>query len=239
MNSSELEEFGTDRIGLIPFTTTETHGRKKFFIHGGKEAGSGCGIDLTNKMKGFVDEFVRKGKDLVLIVRIMNKELQITDNNIIFPLPLKPYSNFTEPPRSFGCSRMDRKHAGCDLYAAEGTEVLAVKKGTIIEGPYPFYKGTVAIEIDHGDFIARYTEMKNTIIKGVKKGSTVVAGQIIGYVEKMPGVDNCMLHFEMYSGNEKGPLTVRNNLPYKRRSDLIDPTDFLKTAYLKKIKAEA
>ena len=70
VNSNELKEFGTDRIGLIPFTKTETHGRKEFFIHGGKEAGSGYGIDLTDKMKGFVDEFAKGERDLVLVVKI-------------------------------------------------------------------------------------------------------------------------------------------------------------------------
>lgn len=68
-HAGELKEFGSDRIGLLPFTHTETHGRKEFFIHGGEVAGSGHGIDLTDKMKVFLDEFVKNGKDLVLVVK--------------------------------------------------------------------------------------------------------------------------------------------------------------------------
>jgi predicted chitinase len=67
-NKKTLEEYGSDRIELVPFKATETHGRKRFFIHGGKEAGTGHGIDLTDKMKEFVDEFVKCGKNLVLVV---------------------------------------------------------------------------------------------------------------------------------------------------------------------------
>lgn len=68
-NASELKEFGTDKIEVIPFKTTDTHGRKRFYIHGGKEEGSAHGIDLTSKIKEFVDEFNKCGKSLVLVVR--------------------------------------------------------------------------------------------------------------------------------------------------------------------------
>ena len=35
---------------------------------------------------------------------------------------------------------------------------------------------------------------------------------------------------ELYSGTAKGPLTDRKDLPYQRRSDLIDPTSILDKA---------
>ena len=46
----------------------------------------------------------------------------------VFPLHVRPKESYKEPPRSFGSSRDHgaRKHAGCDLYAPAGTEVLAV-----------------------------------------------------------------------------------------------------------------
>ena len=51
----------------------------------------------------------------------------------IFPLHVRPKESYKEPPRSFGSSRDHgaRKHAGCDLYAPAGTEVLAVEDGTV------------------------------------------------------------------------------------------------------------
>jgi len=68
-NAQELKEFGADRIKLLSFKSTATHGRNDFYIHGGKEAGSSHGIDLTGKMKEFLDEFVKGGKNLVLVVK--------------------------------------------------------------------------------------------------------------------------------------------------------------------------
>src|ERR1035438_5940841 len=51
-----------------------------------------------------------------------------------FPLKHRPKESYKERPRSFGGPRAGgkRKHAGCDLYAPAGTEVLAVADGTVI-----------------------------------------------------------------------------------------------------------
>ncbi len=75
--------------------------------------------------------------------------------------------------------------------------------------------------------------MKDEKINGIKKGANVVAGQVIGHVGKMDGIDESMLHLELYSGKETGPLTNRNNQPYNRRGDLINPTDILEKSQLK------
>jgi len=45
--------WGTHRITIHPFTTTETHGRGGFFIHGGTVRGSAGCIDLTTNMASF------------------------------------------------------------------------------------------------------------------------------------------------------------------------------------------
>jgi hypothetical protein len=71
-NARELSGFSSDKIELLPFKTTETYGRKGFFIHDGKEAGAGHGINLMDKMKEFVDEFGKSGKNLVLVVEVGN-----------------------------------------------------------------------------------------------------------------------------------------------------------------------
>lgn len=51
-------------------------------------------------------------------------------------------------------------------------------------------------------------------------------GQVLGTIGDM-GLKNSMLHFEMYSNKAFGPLTNKSNMPYQRRSDLIDPTPYL------------
>jgi murein DD-endopeptidase MepM/ murein hydrolase activator NlpD len=54
----------------------------------------------------------------------------------VFPSRSRPKESYKEPPRAFGSPRDHggRKHAGCDLYAPAGTEVLAVEDGTVLRG---------------------------------------------------------------------------------------------------------
>jgi hypothetical protein len=48
-------------VTIHPFTTTVTHGRGGFFIHGGKNPGSiGC-IDLTSNITKFVKDLDKEG----------------------------------------------------------------------------------------------------------------------------------------------------------------------------------
>lgn len=101
--------------------------------------------------------------------------------------------------------------------------------GEVLKNVYAFYLGTYALEIKHTSFIARYGEIQSAA-KGLKKGSKITKGQLIGYVGELRGLNMSMLHLELYSGNSTGPLTVRGNKPHQRRSDLIDPTSILDKA---------
>lgn len=152
---------------------------------------------------------------------------------MLFPLTIKPPQSYTSGMRAFGANRSSgkRKHAGCDLYAAKGAAIRAIKDGKVIQD-YPFYLGTRALEIDHGDMVVRYGEIPR-VGPGISKGAIVKRGQIIAYVGELTfqsGSKMSMLHLEFYQGSGNGPLTVRNAKPYQRRSDLIDPTKFLNAA---------
>jgi murein DD-endopeptidase MepM/ murein hydrolase activator NlpD len=136
---------------------------------------------------------------------------------------------------AFGASRGSRAHAACDIYAPSGTWIHAIAKGKVILGPYYFYNSTYAIEIDHGDFIARYGEIQSNTV--VRAGDRVKAGQRIARVGHLTGISvpSDMLHLELYKGTASGPLTVtgsasarrKDGVPYQRRRDLIDPTPML------------
>ena len=145
-----------------------------------------------------------------------------------FPLRSRPAESYKEHPRSFGSPRAGgaRKHAGCDLYAAAGAEVLAVEDGTVLRGPYLFYDVVYALEVQHPSGIVRYGEISHAA-EGIATGVAVKAGHVIGYVGKMKTVAQPMLHFELFSGTAEGPLTNRQNPPFMRREDLQDPTAFL------------
>ena len=156
----------------------------------------------------------------------------VTNGECFFPFTRLPDVNWTGGFRRFGASRDDgaRVHAGCDLYFPVGTTIHAITSGTVTRGPYAFYDGTWALEIDHGAFLARYGEVqKNTF---VRKGDQVTPGQPIAKVGKLIHIVNSMLHLELYNKTATGDLTVRNNetarsangKPFMRRKDLIDPT---------------
>jgi murein DD-endopeptidase MepM/ murein hydrolase activator NlpD len=152
-----------------------------------------------------------------------------------FPFPTLPTSDWIHSPRRFASDRNNglRAHAGCDLYFAKGTWIHAIGDGIVTRGPYPFYCQTFALEIDHGDFLARYGEIQATTT--VKQGDTVRAGEQIARVGHLVGihVPSDMLHLELYDKSASGPLTITDparskkrsdGIPFMRRTDLIDPT---------------
>ncbi len=191
------------------------------------------------KIEIFVDV---GGKEQVLYTATLKNpmpviELRIDklkeDESYLFPLKTRTNS-YKNGSARFGSNRSGgkRKHAGCDLYAKAGTEVRAMADGKVrvVNG---FYAGTDVIEIVHKKHIIRYGE----VLSGkslVKVGDDVKRGQPIGYVGKLTiQVPSMMLHLEMYSNpKDTGPLTVRGNTAYQRRSDLVDPTTFLDNSTL-------
>ncbi|MEK6335629.1 MAG: peptidoglycan DD-metalloendopeptidase family protein [Acidobacteriota bacterium] len=154
------------------------------------------------------------------------------DGQFFFPFTRLPDLNWTESIRRFGARRSGgaRAHAACDLYFPVGTTIHAITSGSVVRGPYPFYAGTFALEIDHGSFLARYGEIQQSAF--VSNGDHVSAGQPIARVGRLVGFTNSMLHFELYDKSAHGPLTVTaaqssraaNGLPFMRRRDLLDPT---------------
>ena len=156
---------------------------------------------------------------------------------MIFPMRQRPVQDYHTDDRQFGANRArgKRKHAGCDLIAAPGTEILAMADGEVIEGPYRFHSGTDAIEIRHDDgTVVRYGEIANALPTGVRKGARVSQGQVIARVGRLNS-GSSMLHLEMYRGTETGSLTERHARPgdkFNRRADLMDPAPFLDAAPL-------
>jgi murein DD-endopeptidase MepM/ murein hydrolase activator NlpD len=156
-----------------------------------------------------------------------------------FPFTRLPSADWTQGARAFASNRGGgtRAHAGCDLYFPAGTWIHAITDGKVVRGPYAFYAGTFALEVDHGAFIARYGEIQPSTT--VKKGDNVSEGQKIARVGHLIGikVPSDMLHLEMYdkSDDAEGPLTVGKSLsrkradgvPFLRRKDLVDPTPSL------------
>ncbi len=154
-----------------------------------------------------------------------------------FPLPILPGESYHTGGRKFGAQRPGRKHAGCDLKVPTGTPICAIADGVVHLGPYPFYYGSYALEVNHGDIRVRYGEILATaavnkrlrILPEIKAGARVVKGQLIAYVGLMTDGSH-MLHFECYSNPKwNSPLSDKSKTggAFKRRSDLMDPTNLL------------
>jgi len=146
-----------------------------------------------------------------------------------FPLRERPAASYHERPRAFGSPRDGgaRSHAGCDLYAPAGTEILAIEAGTVTRGCYAFYDVVFALEITSASGrVIRYGEI-SAAAPGIRLGSQVAEGQVIAHVGKMKTVAQAMLHLETYDGTGQGPLTDKGRARFMRRADLADPTTFL------------
>jgi len=147
----------------------------------------------------------------------------------VWPVPMwLPKYSYTQRPRCFGAPRDGgkRKHAGCDLYAPEGSPVKAITHGRVI-AVYEFYGKADAVEVDHGTLgIVRYGEM--LAADDVAAGRVLDAGQLIGTIARLVGMGNIhpMLHLELFTGKGSGRLTQPGN-DFRRRSDLVDPTPLL------------
>ena len=161
----------------------------------------------------------------------------VSDNarGFLFPFPTLPASDWIRAPRAFASNRNNglRAHAGCDLYFEKGTGIYAIGDGIVTRGPYPFYCQTFALEVDHGDFLARYGEIQARTT--VKEGDRVQAGEQIAKVGHLIGIQvpSDMLHLELYDKSASGPLTITDvtrskkradGVSFMRRMDLIDPT---------------
>jgi len=153
-----------------------------------------------------------------------------TSTRWTFPTLRRPTDSYRTGMRRFQASRSGgtRYHAACDLYRTHGEQAVAVNTGKVIRNRYYFYEGTYAIEIKHSDGkVVRYGEITGKAASGVYLGSSVATGQTVGYIGTVSsGCCKPMLHFEMYSGTATGPLTQGGNM-FSRRSDLMNPTEYL------------
>lgn len=162
--------------------------------------------------------------------RDFSKIKGLNDENCCeFPVMKRPTTSYLEGMRRFRASRSGgrRLHAACDLYRTRNENIVAVAPGTVLR-KYAFYQGTAVMEVRHaGGFIVLYGEITFKNAPGASPGSTVKAGQLVGYMGKVNS--NCcepMLHFELYSGAGRGPMLKGPNA-FIRRSDLMNPTAYL------------
>jgi murein DD-endopeptidase MepM/ murein hydrolase activator NlpD len=125
-----------------------------------------------------------------------------------FPLEFTSItSHFTES-RFHPLLKTNLPHTGVDFAAQRGTPVRAVGDGVITEAGWNGSYGR-AIDIKHGaTYTSRYAHLQG-FAPGIRNGTSVIKGQIIGYVGSTGRSTGPHLHFELYKDQQFiDPLSV-------------------------------
>ncbi|GBD86348.1 murein DD-endopeptidase MepM [bacterium BMS3Abin03] len=101
-----------------------------------------------------------------------------------------------------------RPHYGVDYAAPTGTPIRTVGDGTVVEAAYGKANGRY-VKIKHNSvYTTMYLHMSG-FAKGIKKGTKVKQGQVIGYVGSTGLATGPHLHFIFYiNGNLVDPLKI-------------------------------
>jgi murein DD-endopeptidase MepM/ murein hydrolase activator NlpD len=148
---------------------------------------------------------------------------------MVYPLFEPATASFHTGGRYFGAPRSGgRLHAAVDLLNPYESRIRAIADGVVLKVPYFFYLGTDALEVHHpGIGVVRYGEISPRELVDLKPGDHVKMGDVVAHVGKQDTTGFCMLHFELYTGRATGELTEFSNMPYERRSDLVNPSRFV------------
>lgn len=143
---------------------------------------------------------------------------------------LRSALKFSRVSSTFGMRRHPvhgtyRNHNGVDYAAPSGTPIFATADGTVsFIGAQRGY-GNVVILQHHGKYSTLYAHQRN-FAKGLKKGSKVEQGQLIGYVGATGWATGPHLHYEFRIGNKHvNPLSI--DLPVARSLEGKDRQAFM------------
>lgn len=169
-------------------------------------------------------------------------------NSFMKTLPKHP------EPGSFWRFREDRYHCGVDIYAPQGSQVIAIENGIVVEtGVFTspkiisYWNETFYIIMQHDSGVyCKYAEMESVF---AEVGERVFSGGEIGrvgevlnsqqittdapaYIQSLQNNGNgSMLHLEMYDrepSNDEEEYLGGNAFNGKKLKNLIDPTEYFK-----------
>jgi murein DD-endopeptidase MepM/ murein hydrolase activator NlpD len=136
-----------------------------------------------------------------------------------FPLEFTNITSHFAHSRFHPILKVNIPHTGVDFAAKRGTPVRAVGDGAITLADWNGVYGKT-VEIQHDStYTTRYAHL-DRFAEGVRNGTAITKGQIIGYVGSTGRATGPHLHFELYKDQQYiDPLNV--DFPAE---DLIEPT---------------
>jgi murein DD-endopeptidase MepM/ murein hydrolase activator NlpD len=129
--------------------------------------------------------------------------------------PIRGRHDYGDASDRYGAPRGDHRHAGQDVLAACGTQLVAARGGKVVGSGYGGGAGNfVAVHTLDTRYDYFYAHLRDTPM--VREGQSVQAGQTVGYVGATGDAYGCHLHFELWDG------------PWWNGGKTIDPLPFLK-----------
>ncbi len=151
-------------------------------------------------------EIMNKGKKHLVFPLDMEEGMGFGQQFLRYPVQFTRISSVFSDARLHPIYKRKRPHLGVDFAAPTGTPVRAVADGKVT---YAGWKGDYGrfLKIDHaGPYSSAYAHLRQ-IKKGVRAGTFVKRGQVIGYVGSSGAATGPHLHFEMHkNGRYINPL---------------------------------
>jgi murein DD-endopeptidase MepM/ murein hydrolase activator NlpD len=142
-----------------------------------------------------------------------------------YPLQFTRISSAFSTARFHPLLRLNRPHNGVDFAAPIGTAVRSVADGVVVAAGY-FGEAGNMVKIQHGDRYSTAYLHLSRISTGIRTGTRVSRGQLIGAVGQSGLATGPHLHFSLYDrGQYVNPLAIE--LPRMPTA-----TDIIPAAYL-------
>jgi murein DD-endopeptidase MepM/ murein hydrolase activator NlpD len=129
-----------------------------------------------------------------------------------YPLEFTRISSVFKYSRFHPILKVKRPHLGVDFAAPTGTPVRAVASGKVVRAGYRRDFGNHVKIAHNGLYASSYSHLKR-ITKGIKVGTQVKVGQVIGQVGSTGLATGPHLHYALYKGKRYiNPLSFDNKL---------------------------
>jgi murein DD-endopeptidase MepM/ murein hydrolase activator NlpD len=145
------------------------------------------------------------------------------------PLKFSHISSRFSNNRMHPVLRIVRPHHGVDYAAATGTPVYSIGEGVVLQKSYQAAGGGNFVKIRHNSVYSTSYMHLSKFAAGLKAGSRVKQGEVIGYVGSTGLSSGPHLDFRVYMGNSAvNPLTIKSD-PGKP----VDPSNMPKFTILR------